>query len=42
MPSNINKFFKEFTRYIITLLLNIFLGYNQAILTLKSKDLTMF
>jgi hypothetical protein len=28
MPSNVDKFSKEFTRYIVALLLNIFLGYN--------------
>jgi hypothetical protein len=28
MPPNINKFSKEFTKYIVALLLNIFLGYN--------------
>jgi hypothetical protein len=28
IPLNINKFFKEFTGYIMALLLNIFLGYN--------------
>jgi hypothetical protein len=28
ISSNINKFFKEFVRYIIALLLNIFLGYD--------------
>jgi hypothetical protein len=28
MPLNINKFSKEFTKYVVALLLNIFLGYN--------------
>ena len=27
MPFNVNEFFKEFIKYIITLLLNIFLGW---------------
>jgi len=38
MPFNVNEFFKEFIKYIITLLLNIFLNYNQVLLTLKNKD----
>jgi hypothetical protein len=42
MPPNINKFSKEFTRYIVASLLNIFSGYNQALLALKSRDLTAF
>jgi hypothetical protein len=42
MPPNINEFSKEFTRYIVALLLNIFSGYNQAILALRSRDITAF
>jgi hypothetical protein len=42
MPPNINKFSKEFTKCIVASLLNIFLGYNQALLALKSRDLTAF
>jgi hypothetical protein len=38
IPFNVNEFFKEFIKYIITLLLNIFLNYNQVLLTLKNKD----
>jgi hypothetical protein len=28
MPPNIDKFAKEFAKYVVALLLNIFLGYN--------------
>jgi hypothetical protein len=42
MPPNIDKFSKEFTKCIVASLLNIFLGYNQALLALKSRDLTAF
>jgi hypothetical protein len=39
---NMDKFSKEFTRCVMASLLNIFLGYNQALLALKSRDLTAF
>jgi len=42
MPFNVNEFFKEFIKYIITLLLNIFSDYNQVLLVLKSKNLITF
>jgi len=42
MPPNVDKFSKEFARCIVASLLDIFLGYNQALLALKSRDLTAF
>jgi hypothetical protein len=39
---NINEFSKEFARCVVASLLDIFLGYNQALLALKSRDLIAF
>jgi hypothetical protein len=42
MPPNVDEFSKEFARCVVASLLDIFLGYNQALLALKSRDLTAF
>ena len=39
---SINKFLKEFIKYITALFINFFFKYNQLKLTLKNKDITAF
>jgi len=38
----IDKFSKEFTKYTIALLIDFFSRYNQLVLTLEYKDITVF
>src|SRR6266536_2921169 len=41
-PPSINEFFEEFTKYIITFLIDFFSGYDQIELDKKSRDLIAF
>jgi hypothetical protein len=42
MLFNVDEFSEEFIKYVIISLLDIFSGYDQALLALRSKDLTAF
>ncbi len=42
LPPSINKFFKEFTKYIIASLIDFFSDYNQIKLNKKNRNLTTF
>jgi hypothetical protein len=42
MPLSVKGFSKEFIGYTIASLLDFFLGYNQALLNLKSRDIIAF
>jgi hypothetical protein len=42
LPLFINEFTDEFTGYYITSLVDLYSGYNQILLYLKSRDLTAF
>jgi len=42
LPPSINEFFKEFTGYVITSLIDFFFSYDQIELDEKSRDLTAF
>ncbi len=40
IPSNIDEFLDKFASYVVVFLLDFFLGYNQVLLDLKSRDIT--
>jgi len=42
IPLNIDEFSEEFVGYIVVSLLDFFSRYNQALLNMKSKDITAF
>jgi hypothetical protein len=42
MPPNVDEFSEEFTGCVVTSLLDIFSDYDQALLALRSRDLTAF
>ena len=42
LPSSINEFSEEFTKYIIASLIDFFSGYDQIKLDEKNKDLITF
>ncbi len=40
MPPNIDEFSDEFASYVVASFLDFFLGYDQVLLDLKSRDMT--
>jgi hypothetical protein len=42
MPPNIEEFLEEFVGCVVASLLNFFSRYNQALLDIKSRDITAF
>jgi len=40
MPPNIDEFLDKFASYVVVFFLDFFLGYDQVLLDLKSRDMT--